>query len=74
MLEVDFHLLNDLSELLSENIAKEGSSHIEPLLSIVISVILNSPTKVGLNKPVGHVTNKESLLERIPVLDPDVGE
>lgn len=74
MLEMNFHLFNDLSELLPEDVAKKGSSHIKSFLTVVISVIFNSPTKVCLNKPISHVTNKESLLERIAILNTDMGK
>lgn len=72
MLEVVFHLLNDLSELLSEDVAEKCTSHIKSLLSIVISVILHSPTEESLNESIRHITNKECLFEIIALLNTDM--
>ena len=42
ILDVLFHVLDDLAELLSEQVAQKSSSHVHALLAIVVAIILLS--------------------------------
>lgn len=63
------HVRDDLTELHPENHCEQGTGHVEPLLSIVVSVILSGSSQGSLNQSVGHVTSEVCFLELIACLD-----
>ena len=66
------HIFDNFSELLSENLGDKGTSHIKPLLSIVITIILGSSTKSSLNESISHVSSEECFFELVTRLDANV--
>lgn len=67
-LKVLLHIIDDSSELLPEDTTNQGSSHVETLLTVVISIILSGSTKLGLDKSIGHVPTEESFLKEIVIV------
>jgi len=66
------HFSDNFSELLSEDVAEEGTCHVQSLLTVVISIIFSCSTKSCLNKPVGHVSGEEGFLEKVSILNTDM--
>jgi hypothetical protein len=69
---VILHICDDFPEFLSENIAKQRSSHIQSFLSVVISVIFSGSVKESSDKSVDHISSEESLFELISFLKTDM--
>lgn len=72
LLQVLLHVRDHLSELHSEDHFQQCSSHIQSLLSVVISIVFGRSSKVGLEKSVGHVTSEIGFLELVTLGDADM--
>lgn len=59
------HVFDGLEELLLEDHVDKWARHIKSLLTVVISVILHSSTKVSLDETVRHIPNEEGFLKFI---------
>ena len=68
-LNLSLHILDDLSELLSEHIAEESTGHIKSLFTVVISVILSCSSQISSDETTGHVSCVEGFLKLITLFN-----
>lgn len=74
ILDVLLHVLYDLAELLSEQVAQKGPSHVHALFAIVVAIILLSSPEGALNQTVYHVAHEVGLFHVALCLSRDVRE
>lgn len=62
-LEMLLHVFVELSEFLSKEGSKQGAGQFEPLLSVVVTIVLDNATEASLEQPVDHIAHKVGLFE-----------
>lgn len=56
------HVINELTEQLSEEASHKCTRHIKSLFTVVITIVFGCSSKVSLQKSVNHVAHKVSFL------------
>jgi hypothetical protein len=68
------HVINELTEQLSEKASHQSARHVKSLLTVVITIVFGGSSKISLQKSVDHVPYKVSFLQRSVLLLTHVGQ